>query len=152
MIADPRLLVPDPAQAEVLAGVHASAFEPHASWSAQAFLDLGAPPQGAVISDLALGVLALRFAADEAEVLTLAVRPDAQGQGIGKALMGHGFSSARRNGAARMFLEVAVDNAAALALYRRLGFAEIARRKGYYRRDDGDRVDAVVMSVALEDE
>ena len=43
-----------------------------------------------------------------------------------------------------MILEVAVDNIAALALYKRSGFIEAARRVGYYRRSNGT-VDAIVM-------
>jgi ribosomal-protein-alanine N-acetyltransferase len=47
-----------------------------------------------------------------------------------------------------MHLEVAVDNAAALRLYRRAGFAEAGRRRGYYERPGG-RVDALVLTRVL---
>lgn len=146
----PRLLIPDDLQADVLARIHASAFEPQARWSAQAIQDLGAPPHGAIISDLTAGLLILRFAAEEVEVLSVAVMPEARGNGVGARLMHAGFIVAKRFGAERMFLEVAIDNDPALALYRRLGFAEIARRKNYYRRAGELRIDATVMALDLK--
>jgi ribosomal-protein-alanine N-acetyltransferase len=48
-----------------------------------------------------------------------------------------------------MFLEVAKDNAPALALYERFGFAKVGERTGYYRRADGTRAAAAVMRKAL---
>jgi ribosomal-protein-alanine N-acetyltransferase len=47
-----------------------------------------------------------------------------------------------------MFLEVAVDNVAALALYRSRGFEAVGRRPGYYSRPDGP-IDAMIMRVDL---
>ena len=47
------------------------------------------------------------------------------------------------------FLEVAKDNAPALALYERFGFAKVGERSGYYRRADGTRATAIVMRKAL---
>jgi ribosomal-protein-alanine N-acetyltransferase len=57
--------------------------------------------------------------------------------------------AARRAEVKRLFLEVAADNAAALRLYKGLGFAAVGRRKAYYRRPGGQPVDAVVLALAL---
>ena len=48
-----------------------------------------------------------------------------------------------------MFLEVAKDNASALALYERFGFVEVGERAGYYHRSDGTRATAIIMRRAL---
>ena len=88
---------------------------------------------------------------DEAEIWTIAVRPDARGAGIGKALLEDALSDARSRGASRMFLEVRSGNAPAEALYLGSGFRKIGIRRGYYRMKDGARADAVVMERSLDD-
>ena len=90
-----------------------------------------------------------RLAADEAEILTIAVDPAARDKGVGRALLAANLRQATNAGARAMFLEVDAGNAAALALYKRLGFAKVGERPGYYRRKDGVRATAVVMRRAL---
>ena len=53
------------------------------------------------------------------------------------------------HGATRAFLEVAADNIPAQTLYQAQGYAIQGRRKGYYRREDGPSVDALIMVRAL---
>lgn len=77
-------------------------------------------------------------AADEAELLNLAVAERARGRGIGAALVEHAIADATQWGACAMFLEVRASNAAALGLYQRAGFREAGRRRGYYRRPSED--------------
>ena len=89
------------------------------------------------------GMLLGRVAADEAEVLTLAVAPSARRQGIATALLERRRRRVRARGGSAMFLEVAIGNAAALALYRREGFAEVGRRRRYY----ADSSDALVLRM-----
>ena len=48
-----------------------------------------------------------------------------------------------------MFLEVAVDNPAAIALYQAAGFVPAGRRRGYYRRQGADAMDALVLRRTL---
>jgi ribosomal-protein-alanine N-acetyltransferase len=95
-----------------------------------------------------LGLLLLGLAADEAEVITLAVLPEARRRGVGAALVAAAAREARARGAARLFLEVAEDNAPARALYAAAGFVQVGRRKGYYARAEG-AVDALVLSLTL---
>jgi len=95
------------------------------------------------------GFAMLRLAADEAELMTIAVDPKWRGKGVGRALLEAAFADLLMSPARRMFLEVAADNAAAIALYRGHGFAEIGRRSGYYPRPDGTPATALVMSRNL---
>ena len=72
-----------------------------------------------------------------------------QQRSLGGQLVGGLIRAARRAEAKRLFLEVADDNAAALALYRRLGFVEVGRRQRYYERPAVPAVDALVLQLAL---
>ncbi|PWR20884.1 ribosomal protein S18-alanine N-acetyltransferase [Zavarzinia compransoris] len=137
----------DPAHLAALADLHRACF-PDDPWDAETLGRLAAMP-GALLLCADRGFILLRGAADETEVITIAVDPAARGRGLGRALLGAGLDRAARAGAARAFLEVAVDNDAALALYRRAGFAEAGRRRGYYRRADGGFADALVMARDL---
>ena len=78
------------------------------------------------------GRVLARIAAEEAEILTLAVAPAARRQGLGRALLLAAMEEAARRGAREMFLEVAAANPAARALYAACGFTEVGLRRGYY--------------------
>lgn len=86
---------------------------------------------------------------ETAEILTIAVDPKHQGKGLALALMQAAEAFALQQEAEVMLLEVAEDNDPARRLYDKLGYQEISRRKGYYRRAGGVRVDAFNMSKAL---
>lgn len=91
------------------------------------------------------GMLIARKAADEAELLTLAVAPACRRSGLGRALLEHAINELRAAGAKTLFLEVDESNEAALALYRSLGAHAIGRRAGYYEHG----ADAAIFSLAL---
>lgn len=95
------------------------------------------------------GFAMLRLVADEAELMTIAVDPKWRGKGVGKALLKAAFEDLMLSPARRLFLEVAADNAPAIALYRGHGFAEVGRRTGYYPRPGGAPATALVMSRDL---
>jgi [ribosomal protein S18]-alanine N-acetyltransferase len=80
----------------------------------------------------------------ECELLTLGVAPCRQRQGTGAVLLRAVCEEAGRRGGRAVFLEVATDNTAALALYAAAGFIQIGRRTNYYCRAD-DRIDALVL-------
>lgn len=86
---------------------------------------------------------------DEAHLLNISVVRRMQNRGIGARLLGRLFAIAREQGARQMFLEVRPSNASALALYRRLGFEPVGRRKRYYPAVDGGREDALLMRIEL---
>jgi ribosomal-protein-alanine N-acetyltransferase len=117
-------------------------------WSASAFAGLMDSPLVFTIGDTR-GFVMGRAAAGEAEVLTLAIAPDARRQGLARQLMLAFHSAARSAGAEAAFLEVAQDNAAAVALYLSIGYAQAGRRRGYYTAPGGGGVDALVMTRAL---
>lgn len=138
----PEVVPFDPAAGTAsLAVLHAACFE--RAWDATTLSDmLGAPGAFAFVHDH--GFVLGRAAADEAEILTLAVTPHARGKGLGRALLQAAINRARELGATTMFLEVGADNPAALALYAGLGFAKVGQRKAYYEGRD-----ALVLRLPL---
>jgi len=133
-------------QAERLAALHATAFD--MPWTAPAFADL-LDQAGVFAVETTDGFILMRTVVDEAEILTLAVRPDARRGGQGTRLVAEGVATAGARGADRVFLEVADDNVAARALYARAGFIEAGRRAGYYSHPDGSRTDALLLTLNL---
>src|SRR5262249_3464495 len=91
----------------------------------------------------------VRFAADEAEILTLGVAPSARTQGIGGQILDAVVTLVRRRGSRSLFLEVAVDNGHARRLYASRGFREVGRRPGYYDRGSEPRQDALILKLAI---
>ena len=83
---------------------------------------------------------------DEAHVATIGVATARQGEGIGARLLDALLAEADRRGSPVVLLEVRADNEFAQGLYRRRGFAEIGRRRGYYQPSGAD---AVVMKREL---
>jgi len=129
-----------------LAALHAEAFD--GPWDAAAFESL-LGQVGVHLAETPDGFILMRTVADEAEILTLAVRPDARRRGLGAELVARGAADAAARGATRLFLEVADDNDAARALYARAGFEEAGRRPRYYARPDGSRRDALLLALNL---
>lgn len=135
------------ADAAALAAVlTASSVEP---WSAEALRTLLDTPGnfGILIEqdDDVAGFVLARVAADEAEILTLAVRPTARRRGYGRMLLHEAMDATQFWGAVRLFLEVSDRNIPAQALYTAAGLEIIGRRRGYYRTADGAAADALIM-------
>jgi ribosomal-protein-alanine N-acetyltransferase len=124
-----------------LAALHKQCFPD--AWDAAAISELLVTP-GAFAYAHADGFVLARAVAGEAEILTLAVVPQARGQGLGRALLRAAIEKAQTMGAQTMFLEVGADNPSALALYAGLGFTKAGDRKGYY-----DGKDALVLRLPL---
>lgn len=95
------------------------------------------------------GFVLARHVAGEAEILTLAVQAKLVRGGLGWRLMQASMREARTRGGESMFLEVDDGNAAALGLYRRLGFEKVGERRGYYRHENGSGSTALVMKRVL---
>lgn len=104
-----------------------------------------ATPAGA---DRPEGFALARRMLDDSELLLLAVCPEARGRGVGRALVDGVAEEARLRGAIRLMLEMR-DGNPALALYSAAGFAEVGRRKDYYRGQDRRLHDAITLARPL---
>ena len=130
----------------LLARLHAQCFAQ--AWSAESFSVLLAEAATFAIF-CGDGFILVRVVEGEAELLSLGVTPAARRRGIGAALLEEALRQAASRGAAAMFLEVAATNSPAIALYKRYGFAQIGRRKGYYALAGAPPEDALVLKVQI---
>ncbi len=96
------------------------------------------------------GFIAFSKALDEAEILMIWIGPEQRKNGLANALLEFAFKELKQNGTNQIFLEVAIDNIAALKLYKNHGFKEIGKRKNYYKRDN-QNIDALILSKKLND-
>lgn len=147
------LLWADPERAVDISALHSRLFAP--LWDDAAIRALLEHPASTSLIAVAgspkavVGFVIGQLAADEAEILSLGVTPDWQKLGLGRMLVEGLARASRRGEAKRLFLEVADDNAAAIALYRSLGFVETGRRKRYYTRIDAAPADALTLALVL---
>lgn len=141
----------------VLATLHGLSFAPQSGedWTAAAIAELlqmpGARALLATRSDdsAPLGFVIFRTVVDEGEIISLGVVPEARRMGVASRLLAQTFQLAVRLGVAKIFLEVAVDNQAALPFYRAHNFVQTGVRPKYYHRDQDERVDALILQTAL---
>ena len=136
--------------AAAMAELHAIAFPASEAWPLKAFKDLAAQhttlAAGIVIGgDLRVMIVA-QFVAGEAEILTLATAPAARRCGFAGALLTNLEQRLRSEGLTKWLLDVAADNVGAIAFYEKQGFEVDGRRSNYYKRLEGQRVDAILMS------
>lgn len=140
-----------PAAAKLLAEIHGESFETR--WSETDFSGMLAVPGTSAILVLSqnnpMGFVLFRRAADEAEILTICTRPAFRQKGHGKLLMQHLENVLKKDDINSLFIEVAVSNHAALALYASNGFEKAGERKNYYERGDGRHEDALIMRKGL---
>jgi [ribosomal protein S18]-alanine N-acetyltransferase len=135
--------------------LHCAAFAPlgERGWTRQEMAELLASPgvSGLLLlsGERAVAMGLWRVAADEAELLTIAVDGSHRRQGAGGVLLEAVIEAAREARASELFLEVGADNRAACALYQQKAFKVVGRRKAYYERGAGPKAAALVMRVAL---
>ena len=94
----------------------------------------------------AYGILSI--AAGESHLLNICVRPESRQQGIGRKMLRHLVSVARRHEAEVIFLEVRPSNTPARTLYEDEGFNELGNRRDYYPAGDS-REDALIFARTL---
>lgn len=136
-----------PPHAALLAALHGRCFTDQV-WDEAAMAALLAMPGALALlardGEEPCGFVLARFAGGEGEIISIGVVPDHRGRGLATLLARHVLDRAAGR-AGELFLEVAADNDAALALYRRLGFCGVGRRPRYY----ADGRDAVLMRLKL---
>ncbi len=137
----------DAGDVAAMAWLHAAGFD--RGWSREEFADLMETPGAVAViagkGSTAEGFAIAQVAADEAEMLAIAVATDFQRQGLGKALVARLEEECAAEGAETMYLDVSENHHAARVLYDRAGYRETGRRKAYY----ADGADALSLSKSL---
>jgi len=149
---EPVVVDGGPAHAAVMAALHADCFDGD-GWSEESIAALlRTPGTLALIAEatgVPVGFIMCRAAADEAEVLSIGVRPPWRRGGIGGRLLDAALARLGVAGIGRIFLEVAADNRAARDLYLSRRFRPAGRRPAYYARPGGPAEDALVLLLDL---
>jgi ribosomal-protein-alanine N-acetyltransferase len=96
-------------------------------------------------TNIPVGFAIARCVADEAEIVSIGVKPSERRRGIGSALLADLMTRAVVLGAKRIFLEVSEKNPAAIDLYTAAGFERVGRRENYYRSKTNGTVAALIM-------
>jgi ribosomal-protein-alanine N-acetyltransferase len=144
---EPALSEAGPREAAVMASLHMSSFR-H-GWSDGEFerllIERNVVAHRAMVGRTLAGFILSRIAADEAEILSVAVATARRGRGLAGALLQLHIRRLAGLGVRAVFLEVDDNNAPARRLYDRAGFREVGRRPGYYQREDGGAATALVL-------
>ena len=115
---------------------------PNKPWSATDFADL--KKSGCDIIASQNGFIVWRVVADEAEIITVGVHPNARRTGIASAMLVLAENDVKKRGAKKIFLEVAENNTPARVMYKNNGYTQIGVRPKYY-----DGIDAILMEKIL---
>ena len=133
-----------------MADLHAAAFPAPDAWSLNALSELMSLPTtralGMSEEGQLQGMLIVQFVTGEAEILTMATAPIARRRGLAGQLLSELEQRLHPPGLTKWLLDVAADNVGAIAFYEKCGFQVDGRRSNYYKRLEGKRVDAILMS------
>jgi ribosomal-protein-alanine N-acetyltransferase len=136
-----------PRDAAAIAVLHGDSFR--RGWSGEEveglLLDRSVIAQSARIGRLVAGFIMSRMAADEAEILSVAVARNKQGRGLARQLLTLHLRRLAGLGVRTVFLEVDENNKSAIRLYSRAGFREVSRRANYYSQPGGKSAAALVL-------
>ena len=129
-----------------LAQLHGSSF--HRGWGESEFEHMLTERNTLVhrmrVARKTIGFAVSRMAADEAEILSIAIDAGYRGKGLSRTLLLTHLGHLAGRGVRRIFLEVEENNHPALRLYERAGFNVVGRRDRYYRQD-GEQPNALLM-------
>jgi len=133
--AQPKFSAARPVDAAAIAALHGASFR--RGWDedevSRLLLDGAVAAHLAIIRRTTVGFIMSRIAADEAEILSVAVAPARRGRGLSRPLLDFHLRSLAGRGVRTVFLEVDEQNQPARRLYRRAGFQEVGRRQDYYQ-------------------
>jgi ribosomal-protein-alanine N-acetyltransferase len=121
-----------------------------AGWSQESLLQLASLEGSAWVAERGgsvVGFLIGRLAADEFEILNMAVSQSCRRSGVGSKMLESALEFSHSAGSVRAYLEVRASNRPAIALYARQGFTECGRRNRYYRNPVED---ALLLSLRLD--
>jgi len=140
-----------PRDALRLAQLHGASF--HRGWSENEFEQLLAE-RNTLTHTLregrrTIGFIISRLAADEAEILSVAIDPVRRGRGLSRRLLSHHLGHLAGLGVRTVFLEVEENNSPAVRLYQRAGFRVVGQRPRYYAEPNGQTLNALVMQRDL---
>jgi ribosomal-protein-alanine N-acetyltransferase len=131
--------------AEPLSVLHKSCFEKY--WDKNSFESLlRLPTTCGWMNEFAF--ILFSVCGEEAEILTLGVAPDVRKAGLATELLLYTFDQLKQKGVHAVFLDVSVENVAAIGLYNKMGFEQIALRKGYYT-EKNHKVDALILKKQI---
>ena len=132
--AAPRIVAAAPKDAAAIAALHAASFQ--RGWGEHEFdlllADRSVVTHRIVTGRKTAGFIVSRCAAEEAEILSIAIAPARRGRGLSRPLLDFHLRTLAGLGTRTVFLEVDEHNAPALRLYRGCGFREVGRRPGSY--------------------
>jgi len=130
-----------------LAGLHGASF--HRGWGEGEFESMLTERNTLVhrlrMGRKVIGFAVSRMAADEAEILSIAVADSHRGRGLSRDLLLTHLGHLAGRGVRTVFLEVEENNQPARRLYERAGFAVIGRRERYYQQPGGAQLNALMM-------
>jgi ribosomal-protein-alanine N-acetyltransferase len=133
--------------AAAIAALHAASFR--RGWNEQEVEGLlterNVIAQRALIGRNLAGFIMSRLAADEAEILSVAVARKRRSRGLARQLLTLHLGRLAGLGVRTVFLEVDEHNAPAIRLYSRSGFREVSRRANYYPQPGGTTAAALVL-------
>ena len=137
--------------APALAQLHGASF--HRGWGANEFeqmlLDRSTLTHRLRQGRQIIGFSVSRLAADEAEILSIAIARGQRGRGLSRDLLRTHLGHLAGRGVKKVFLEVEENNQPARRLYERAGIRVVGRRERYYRDAGGEQLNALVMQRDL---
>ncbi len=136
-----------PRDAAAIAALHGKSF--HRGWSESEIesllVDRSVVAHRAMARTSLVGFILSRIAADEAEILSVAVAPARRGKGLSRQMLDLHLRRLAGIGVRAVFLEVDEDNVPARRLYARAGFRDVGRREAYYQDRTGRSAAALVL-------
>jgi ribosomal-protein-alanine N-acetyltransferase len=130
----PTFSTAGPRDSAAVAQLHAASFG--RGWGEdevyRLLIDTAVVAHRAISQHALVGFVMSRMAADEAEILSIAIAPARRGRGLSRPLLDYHLRSLAGLGVRAVFLEVDEHNTAARRLYEGTGFREVGRRQGYY--------------------
>ena len=136
--------------AKCLARIHGESFSnSRKAFSSSFILSLIQNSKVVLVNREQKGFCLIRLSGKEAEIITIAIRPQFQGMGIGYSILLETIQLIKETECEKIFLEVDFTNKIAIRLYSKLGFQKCGLRKQYYENLNGKNTDAIIMEKSL---